>query len=130
MNGNNGNVKSHSAAISLHVTSSTYGVARHAVYGLVMGDLPNRKRLNSIDSIQFDSIRCSRVTEPWPSSYRLEGRDSAMVDVTTGALRVNKCESAATAIIARWPQVSHTAFSYSTYSRRWVFRCDWLGRLG
>jgi len=34
------------------------------------------------------------------------------------ALPVNKPETTAVVIIARWPQVSHTAFSYSTYSRR------------
>ena len=41
---------------------------------------------------------------------------SSYTDMHTGALPVNKPET----IIARWPQVLHTAFSYSTYSRRRV----------
>jgi len=39
---------------------------------------------------------------------------------TTGALPAKKGETTAVVIIAKWPQVSHTAFSYSTYSRRYV----------
>jgi len=39
---------------------------------------------------------------------------------TTGALPAKKGETTAMVIIAKWPQVSHTAFSYSTYSRRHV----------
>ena len=52
--------------------------------------------------------------------------------LTTGALPVNKPETTAVMIIARWPQVSHTAFSYSTYSRwhvigyRWSSASLWL----
>ena len=38
----------------------------------------------------------------------------------TGELLVNKRETTAVMIIATWPPVSHTAFSYSTYSRRHV----------
>jgi len=53
---------------------------------------------------------------------------------------VNKPETNDMVIIARWPLVSHTAFSYSTYLRTTddtslaiaddLLRCDWLGRLG
>ena len=38
----------------------------------------------------------------------------------TAALPVNKPKTIAVVILARWPQVSHSAFSYSTYSRRHV----------
>ena len=48
---------------------------------------------------------------------------SSYTDMHTGALPVNKPETTAMVIIARWLQVLHTAFSYSTYSRRRVAGC-------
>ena len=48
----------------------------------------------------------------------------------TAALLVNKPKTTATVIIARWPQVSHTSFSCSTYSRWHISGdCRWSASL-
>ena len=39
------------------------------------------------------------------------------------AITRNKPETTTMVIITRWPQVLHTTFSYSTYSRRHVIGC-------
>ena len=44
---------------------------------------------------------------------------------TTGAPPANKAYTTAVVITARWPQVSNTEFSYSTYSRRHVIGYRW-----
>jgi len=46
---------------------------------------------------------------------RLTGRQLQIAVTTTGTLPENKPENTSMVIIARWPQVSPTAFSYSTY---------------
>jgi len=49
---------------------------------------------------------------------------------STGALAINKPKTTAMVIIARWLQVSHTAFSYSMYSRWHVIGyCRWPASL-
>jgi len=58
-----------------------------------------------------------------PESSTLTTRLRSHPELTT-ELPANKPETTAVAIIARWPQVSHTAFSYSTYSRRHVIGQD------
>ena len=53
---------------------------------------------------------------------------------STGAVPVNKPKTTVIAIITWWPQVLHTAFSYSMCSRRRIVGCHrqsaslWLGR--